>query len=173
MAVGMPVGARAVRLEAGDDPDREVTLARQRADRGRDGAGRDPGDLAEQESTIQTIRAEPLGMVRTTCRCGTGARSVASSHCVQSARRFAWQLGQKYRHLQENANRYSRAQSSRANAREPVLEDAAGQELVRGIGNSIGDVKVCGEVPRRATTGGAGGWVGGGGRRFADRPRES
>jgi len=53
-----------------------------------------------------------FGMVRTTCRCGTGASSVVSSHWAQIARRFAWQLGQKYRHLQENASRYSWAQAS-------------------------------------------------------------
>jgi hypothetical protein len=35
-----------------------------------------------------------------------------SSHCVQIASRLAWQLGQKYRHLQEKANRYSCAQAS-------------------------------------------------------------
>ena len=35
-----------------------------------------------------------------------------SSHWAQIARRFAWQLGQKYRHLQEKASRYSWAQSS-------------------------------------------------------------
>ena len=67
-----------------------------------------------------------FAMVRTTCRCGTGASNVVSSHWAQMARRFAWQLGQKYRHLQENASRYSWAQASRAAAREAVLEDAAG-----------------------------------------------
>ena len=60
-------------------------------------------------------------MVSTTCLCGTGARSVNPSDCVQMASRLAWQLGQKYRHyrqqrqyrhLHEKANRYSYAQSS-------------------------------------------------------------
>ena len=66
----------------------------------------------------------------TTCRCGTGASSVRSNHCVQSARRLAWQLGQKYRHLHENASRYSCAQSSQRKRANPWSEDAAGEELV-------------------------------------------
>ncbi len=48
----MPVGARAMGLQAGDDPDREMPLAGQGADGRRDGARRDPGDLAEQASPI-------------------------------------------------------------------------------------------------------------------------
>jgi len=41
--VWMPVGARAVRLQARDDADREFALAGQRADGHRDGAGGAPG----------------------------------------------------------------------------------------------------------------------------------
>src|ERR1035437_5074588 len=52
-----------------------------------------------------------FGIVSTTCRCGTGASSVVSSHWAQMARRLAWQLGQTYRPLQENASRYSWAQA--------------------------------------------------------------
>jgi hypothetical protein len=36
-----------------------------------------------------------LGTVNTICRWGTGARSSSPSHSVHSAKRFAWQLGQK------------------------------------------------------------------------------
>ena len=39
----MPVGARAMGLPAGDDPHREITLARQRPDRGGDGPDPSPG----------------------------------------------------------------------------------------------------------------------------------
>jgi hypothetical protein len=60
MPVRMPSGARAVRLETGHDPHREVTLPGQRADRGGDRAGGDTGDLAEQASPIQAVRAKPL-----------------------------------------------------------------------------------------------------------------
>jgi hypothetical protein len=59
MQVRMPIGVRAVRLETGHDPHREVTLTGQRADRGGDRAGGDTGDLAEQASPIQAIRAKP------------------------------------------------------------------------------------------------------------------
>ena len=55
--VRMPVGARAVRQQARDDPRHEVALAGQRADRGGDGAGGDADDLAEQAATIQAIGA--------------------------------------------------------------------------------------------------------------------
>ena len=47
MQVRIPVGARAVRLQAGDDADREVLLTHQRADRGGDGARGDARDVAE------------------------------------------------------------------------------------------------------------------------------
>ena len=48
----MPVGARAVRLQAGDDAHRELALAGQRPDGGGDGAGGDARDLAEQATTV-------------------------------------------------------------------------------------------------------------------------
>ena len=51
----IPVGPRAMRLQAGHDADREDALARQRPDGGRDGAGGDAGDLAEQAAPIETI----------------------------------------------------------------------------------------------------------------------
>lgn len=57
----MPVGARAMRLQARDNSDGEVALARQRTDGGRDGAGGDAGDLPEQAAPIEAVRAQPLG----------------------------------------------------------------------------------------------------------------
>jgi len=59
--VRMPVGARAVRLQTGDDADRERALAGERANGGRDGAGSDAGDLAEQAAAIEAVRAQSLG----------------------------------------------------------------------------------------------------------------
>ena len=53
--VRMPVGARAMRLETRDDANGEVALTRQRANRGRDGAGGDEENLAEQATTAQTV----------------------------------------------------------------------------------------------------------------------
>ena len=61
MQVRMPVGPRAVRLQARDDARREIVLTGQRADRGCDRAGGDAGDLAKQAAAIETIGAEPLG----------------------------------------------------------------------------------------------------------------
>jgi len=57
----MPVRPGAVRLQARDDADGEVALARQRPDGGRDGAGSNAGDLAEQATPVQTVGARPLG----------------------------------------------------------------------------------------------------------------
>ena len=53
----MPIGPRPMRLQARHDADGEVTLARQCADGGGDGAGGDAGNLAEQAATIQAIGA--------------------------------------------------------------------------------------------------------------------
>jgi hypothetical protein len=50
-----------VRLQAGDDADRELALTRQCTNGGRDGAGGDAGDLAEQATAIETVGAQPLG----------------------------------------------------------------------------------------------------------------
>ncbi len=61
MQVRMPVGARAMRLQTGDDADGEVTLAGERTDGRRDGAGGDAGDLAEEAPAVQAVRAQPLG----------------------------------------------------------------------------------------------------------------
>jgi hypothetical protein len=47
-----------VRLQAGDDPHREVALTRERADGGGDGACGDTGDLAEQAATVEAIGAQ-------------------------------------------------------------------------------------------------------------------
>ena len=84
-----------MRLQTRHDTDREVGLAGLRANGGRDRAGGDTRDLAEETAAKGPYARSRLGIVRTTCRCGTGARSAVSSHCVQIARRLAWQLGQK------------------------------------------------------------------------------
>ena len=78
-----------------------------------------------------------LGIVSTTCRCGTGARSVVSRHGVQRARRLAWQLGQQSRHLQEKADRYFSRTVVAADTRAPVLEHAAGEELVGDLRHDL------------------------------------
>ncbi len=85
----MLVGARAVRRQTGDHADRKLSLADQRANGGHDGAG----ELAEQAAAIGQYARSRFGMVSTTWRCGTGASSEVSSHCVQIPRRLAWQLG--------------------------------------------------------------------------------
>jgi hypothetical protein len=50
-----------MRLQTRHDAHREVALAGQRANGGRDGAGSDAGDLAEQAAAIQTVGAQPFG----------------------------------------------------------------------------------------------------------------
>ena len=85
----MPVGARPMRLETGDNAHSELAFPGQRANRGRDGAGGHAGDLAEEARRYRQYARSRLGILSTTCQCGTGARSVVSSHCVQIARRLA------------------------------------------------------------------------------------
>lgn len=57
----VPVGARAMRLPAGYKAHGEVARARQRADRGGEGASGHAGDLAKQAAAVPAIRTEPLG----------------------------------------------------------------------------------------------------------------
>ena len=52
-----------------------------------------------------------------------------SSHCVQIARRLAWQRGQKERHLYDGQQILVHA-SLGPDARGPVAEHATGEELV-------------------------------------------
>lgn len=58
--VRMPVGPRAVGLDRGDDADREMPFARGGADEGRDGARRDPREVAEQAPVIKQEKATQL-----------------------------------------------------------------------------------------------------------------
>jgi hypothetical protein len=67
--------------------------------------------------------------VRTTARCGTGASSVVSSHCVQIARRLAWQLGQKYRPLAGQGQQIL-VSTGGAAVRANPCSDPTGEELV-------------------------------------------
>ncbi len=133
--VRMPVGPRAMRLQTGNDANRELTLAGQRANRGRDGAGGDAGDLAEQATTVQTVARSRMGMVRPTWRCGTGARSVVSSHCVQIAGR----LGRATRSSSGTCTR--RRGGTRARRRRTVVAADAGEAVLQhaaGAGSAIG-----------------------------------
>jgi len=89
----MPVGTRRVRMQTADDADRERAIPGQRRAGGGHAAGGNAGDLAEQPAPRRTIRAQPLGDGEHHRPYGTGHGSVVSSHCVQLARRLAWQLG--------------------------------------------------------------------------------
>jgi hypothetical protein len=126
----MPVRPGAVRLQAGDDPHGEVALAGQRPDGGRDGAGGDAGDLAEQAAAVQTVGAEPLG---------DGEHHLPVRHrreeCgVEPLRPDRQPLGVTARAeiaalTREREQVFVRTVVT-ANTREPVVEDAAGEELV-------------------------------------------
>ena len=126
----MPVGARAMRLQARDDAHRELALAGQRANGGRDGAGGDAGDLAEQAAAIETIGAQPLG---------DGEHHLPVRHGreerrVQPLRPDREPLGVAARAeiaaLAGEREQVLVRAGVAADAREPVVEDAAGEELV-------------------------------------------
>ena len=90
MEVRMPVRPGAVRLQARDDPHGEVALAGQRAKMA--AVTVRAATRAISPSRRRRYRQEArsrVGMVSTSCRCGTGASSVVSSHWVQMARRLA------------------------------------------------------------------------------------
>ena len=110
MEVRMPVGARATRLETRDDADRELTLASPRTDGGGggDGAGGNASDLAEQATTVQAAGAQPLG---------SRAHDLPVRHGGEECR--VQPLGPD-----------GEALGVAADAREPMVEDAAREELV-------------------------------------------
>src|SRR5674476_50909 len=129
----MPVGARAVRLETGHDPHQEVALTGQRTDRGGDRERGDAGDLAEQASTIQAIRAEPLrdGEDDLPVRHGCEERGVEPLGPDGEAFRVA--AGTEVPTLAGEREQVLVGTGVTPDAREAVLEDAAGEELVRDL----------------------------------------
>ena len=133
MPVRMPVGARAVRLETGHDPHQEVALTGQRTDRGGDRERGDAGDLAEQASTIQAIRAEPLrdGEDDLPVRHGCEERGVEPLGPDGEAFRVA--AGTEVPTLAGEREQVLVGTGVTPDAREAVLEDAAGEELVRDL----------------------------------------
>ncbi len=72
-------------------------------------------------------------MVSTTCRCGTGARSVVSSHCVQIARRLGRTTGAEVAALAGEREQILVRAGIAADARESVVEHAAGEERVSDL----------------------------------------
>jgi hypothetical protein len=131
--VRMPVRPGSVRLQARDDPHGEVALAGQCANGGGNGAGRDAGDLAEQATTVQAVGAEPLG----DGEHHLPVRYRREQRGVQPLRPDGQPLG-----VTAGAEVAARAREREqvfvrtvvtANTREPVIEHAAGEELVSDL----------------------------------------
>jgi len=57
----------------------------------------------ERARRLAKIDRSMRGTVNTYCLCGTGASTLASTHSPYASTLFWWQLGQKYRTLQEKA----------------------------------------------------------------------
>ena len=87
--IRMPAGERAMRLQAGHDAEREITLAGERTDRGGDGVRGQAAMSPNSRRRYWQYARNRLGIVSTTCRCGTRARSDSSSHSAQRAGRLA------------------------------------------------------------------------------------
>ena len=124
---------RAVRLETGDDADREVALAGQRANGGGDGAGGDAGDLAKQAAPIETVGAKPLGDGEDHLPVRDGREECG----VQPLRPECQPLGVATRAEVATLTREREQILVRtrvaADAGEAVLQHAAGEELVRDL----------------------------------------
>ena len=69
-------------------------------------------------------------MVSTTWRCGTGASSVVSSHCVQIANRLGVTAGADVAARAREREQVFVRTVVTANTREPVVEDTAREELL-------------------------------------------
>ena len=104
-----------------------------RADRRGDRACGDTGDLAEQASTIQAIRAEPLrdGEDDLPVRHGREQRGVQPLGPDREAFRVA--AGTEVPAFAGEGEQVFVGTGVTPDAREPVLEDAAGEELVRDL----------------------------------------
>ena len=72
-------------------------------------------------------------MVSTTCRCGTGASRVVSSHWVQIAKRLGRATGADVAAFTREREQILVRARLAAEAREPVLEHPAGEELVSDL----------------------------------------
>ena len=129
----MPVGPRAVRLQAGDDPHREVTLTGQRTNRGGDRAGGDPGDLAEQATPIQAIGAEPLRDREDDLPVRYRCEQRGVEPLGPDGEAFGVAAGTEVPTLAGEREQVFVGTGVTPDAREAVLEDAAGEELVRDL----------------------------------------
>ena len=72
-------------------------------------------------------------MVSTTCRCGTGASRVVSSHWVQIAKRLGRATGADVAAFAREREQILVRARLAAEAGEPVLEHPAGEELVSDL----------------------------------------
>jgi hypothetical protein len=113
--------------------DREVGLTGQRADRGGEGARGDAGDLAEQPTAIQAVRAKPFRNREhdLPVRHGREQRGVQPLGPDREAFRVA--AGTDVPTLAGEGEQVLVGTGVTPDAREPVLEDAAGKELVRDL----------------------------------------
>lgn len=129
----MPVRTGAVRLQARDDTHGEVALAGQRANGGRDGAGRDAGDLTEQSSAVETVGAEPLRdrEHHLTVRHGRQERGVEPLRPEGQPLRMT--AGAEVAALAGEGQQILVRAGIAADAREPVVEHAAREELVGNL----------------------------------------
>ena len=129
----MPVRTRAVRLQAGHDAHRELTLAGQRANGGRDGAGGDAGDLAEQAATVETVGAQP----RWDGEYQLPVRYRREQRRVEPLRPDCEPLGvaawAEIATLAGEREQVFVCTVVAADSREPVVEHAAGEELVSDL----------------------------------------
>lgn len=131
----MPVGPRAVRLQARDNADRENPLAGQRADRGGDGPRRDASDLAEQATTVQAVRAQPLRDRQDNLPVRHGLEQRGVEPLGPEGEAFRVAAGTEVAARAGDGEQVLVATGVTADAREPMLEDAAGEALVRDLGD--------------------------------------
>ena len=126
----MPVGARPMRLQAGDDAHGELALARQRANGGRDGAGGDAGDLAEQATAVETVRAQPLGDGEYDLPVRHRREQRGVQPLGPDGESLGMTTGAEIPALAREGEQILVRAGVAADAGEAVLEDAAGKELV-------------------------------------------
>ena len=129
----MPVGARPMLLQPRDDAEDQLALPRQRANGGGDGAGGDAGDLAEETTAIEAVRAQPLRDRKHHLPVWHGREQRRVEPLGQYLEALGVTARAEVAALAREGQQILVRANVAADAREPVVENAAGEELVSDL----------------------------------------
>ena len=138
----MPVGQRAVGLEAGDDPNPEAGLAGDGADGRGDGAGGNPGKVAQQSPPVEAEGPEPFGEGKDDLAMGYRGEERLVQPEAPPGQTLGVATGAEVARLAGEGEQVLVGAGVTANPGEAVLQEPAGEELLDDLGDDRAPVAV-------------------------------